>query len=572
MTSQSTAPDNVTATSTNRRLQSPVPATENRRIARAAGLVSVLTLLSRVGGLGRDVVVGYYFGAGMAADAFFVALRVPNLLRRLVAEGAMNVAFIPVFADYAANRNRHETARAARALATVMAVILAVLTIAGMLWAPALTAAFAPGFGDQPGKLALTVGLTRVVFPYLFLIGLVSLSGGLLNAYRHFAAPALSPIFLNLAIIASAIVLAPRLAEPVYGVACGVVLGGVLQLTILQPPLWRRGVRLWPCWEPRHPAVRRVLWLLLPTVFAVATYQLSVVFNTILASVLPGGSVSYLWYATRVYEFPIGLFAVALGTAALPSFSTQAARGAYAEMTESVSFAIRLTNFVALPASVGLLCLAQPIVSVLFQRGAFGAHEVELTARALSAMVVGLWALSITRVLVPAFYALHDARTPVLTGVAALLVNICASFMLMGVVPATGRSGLADVIAHITASVSVASMQHAGLALASSIAAIVNTVLLAVILRRRLPTLRFGSLGRSLLQSGVAAAAMVWPVRSIAAGVEWNQAGGLLLKGAVLSAAMIAGVAVFALVAVLIGGEDVRRLFRAVRLSRRPDL
>jgi len=538
---------------------------ENRRIARAAGLVSGLTLLSRVGGLIRDAVVGYFFGTGPAADAFFVAFRVPNLLRRFVAEGAMSVAFIPVFSDYLANRGESETVRAARSVATLMAVVLAVLTVAGVLCAPIFVRLFAPGFVGESGKFALTVALTRRVFPYLFFIGMVALANGLLNAYRHFAAPAMSPIFLNLAIIAAVIVLCPRLPQPVYGLAYGVLIGGVLQLLVQIPPLLARGLVLWPRWEPRHPAIGRSLWLLAPTLAGAAMYQINVMVNTALASVLPGGSVSYLWYADRVFEFPVGLFAAALGTAALPSFATQAARGAYGELRESVGFAIRVTNFIAVPAMVGILSLATPIVTVLFQRGAFGRAEVALTAQALVAFTVGLWSLSIVRILVPAFYAMNDTRTPVLTAAASFVTNMCCSLMFMGPVPVRGESVLADGIAGLASVLAVVNLRHAGLALATSVAATVNLVLLVTVLRQRLDGLAMLSLLSSLVRSLAAALVMVVPVRWLAGCVDWTEPGQLAVKLGTLLAAVCLGMAVFGTVAYLLGGEDVGRISRFLR-------
>jgi len=538
---------------------------ENRNIARAAGLVGVLTLVSRVGGLIRDAVVGYFFGTGPAADAFFVAFRVPNLLRRFVAEGAMSVAFIPVFSDYLAKRGEAETVRAARSVATVMALVLALLTVAGALCAPIFVRLFAPGFVGEPTKFALTVALTRRVFPYLFFIGMVALAGGLLNAYRHFAAPAMSSIFLNLAIIAAVIVLCPRLPQPVYGLAYGVLVGGALQLLVQIPPLLARGVVLWPRWEPRHPAIGRSLWLLAPTVAGAAMYQINVMVNTALASVLPGGSVSYLWYADRVFEFPLGLFAAALGTAALPSFATQAARGAYGELRDSVGFAIRLTNFIAAPAMVGILSLATPIVTVLFQRGAFGHAEVALTAQALAAFTVGLWSLSIVRILVPAFYAMNDTRTPVLTAAASFVTNMCCSLMFMGPVPVRGESVLADGIAKLATVLTVVNLRHAGLALATSVAATVNLVLLLLVLRQRLDGLGVVPLLSSLGRSLVAALAMVVPVRWLAGCVDWTEPGQIALKSGVLLAAVCLGMVVFCAVAYLLGEEDVRRLSRFLR-------
>jgi putative peptidoglycan lipid II flippase len=545
---------------------------ENRQIARAAGLVGFFTLISRIAGLVRDAVVGYYFGTGMAADAFFVAFRIPNLLRRFVAEGAMSTAFIPVFTDYLTNRSRAEAVRAASALATLMVILLAVLTAAGIIFASFWTALFAPGFVEEPGKFALTVTLTRLVFPYIFLVSLVALASGILNSMRHFAAPAMSPVFLNLAMIGAAIFVCPRLAVPVRGLAYGVVAGGVLQLALQIPPLLRHGIRIVPFWDPRHEAVGRALRLMAPMVFGAAVYQINIMVDTVLASVLPSGSVSYLWYADRVFEFPLGIFAVALGTAALPSFSAQAARGAYDELRRSLSFSIRMTNFIALPAAVGIMTLATPITSVLFQRGAFGYDQAVLTARALSAFAVGLWSVSMVRLIVPAFYALEDTRTPVITAAGAFVANCCFSLLLMGPVGTTGESRIADAIAVATQTIALFNLRHAGLALSTSLAATVNLVLLAVLLRRRLGALGarelLPSFGRSLLASLV----MIPAVRYVAARTDWSAPGHLITHATVLLAAVSAGIVVFVGVAAVLGGSEVQSVTRLVsqRLSRAP--
>jgi putative peptidoglycan lipid II flippase len=538
---------------------------ENRQIARAAGLVGFFTLISRVAGLVRDSVVGYYFGTGLAADAFFVAFRIPNLLRRFVAEGAMSIAFVPVFTDYLTNRSREEATEAASAVATLMAMLLALLTAVGILFAPFWTALFAPGFVEEPGKFALTVTLTRSVFPYIFLVSLVALASGILNSLRHFAAPAISPIFLNLAVIAAAFFLCPRLAVPVKGLAYGVVIGGVVQLGLQIPPLLRHGIRLAPRWQPGHEAVRRALRLMAPTVFGAAVYQINVMVDTILASVLPSGSVSYLWYADRVFEFPLGIFAVALGTAALPSFAAQAARGAYEELRRSLSFSIRLTNFIALPAAVGIIALAVPITSVLFQRGAFGFEQAVLTARALSAFAVGLWSVSMVRLLVPAFYALEDTRTPVLTAAAAFVANCTFSLALMGPVEARGVSGVADGIAAVTQTITLFDLRHAGLALSTSLAATVNLALLAVCLRHRLGPLGAGRIAASFARSMIAALAMLPAVHAVAGLAEWSAPDHLVMRATVLAAAVAAGALVFVAVAAALGGDEVRAVTRMLR-------
>jgi len=538
---------------------------ENRRIARAAGLVGFFTLVSRIAGLVRDSVVGYYFGTGVAADAFFVAFRVPNLLRRFVAEGAMSVAFIPVFTDYLTTRSREDAVEAAAAMATLMAAVLAVLTAAGVLFAPFWTALFAPGFVDEPEKFALTVRLTRLVFPYIFLISLVALAAGLLNALRHFAAPAMSPIVLNLSMIAAALWLSPRLAVPVEGLAYGVIAGGVLQLALQFVPLARRGLSLAPLWRPQHEAVRRTFGLMAPMLFGAAVYQINIMVDTILASVLPSGSVSYLWYADRVFEFPLGIFAVALGTAALPSFSAQVVRGAYDDLRRSLAFSIRMTNIIVLPATAGILTLAMPITSVLFQRGAFGFHEAVLTARALSAFAVGLWAVSMVRLFVPAFYAMGDTTTPVRAAAAAFVANCVFSVMLMGPVAATGDSGLAAGIAAVTRVVALVPLQHAGLALAASLSATVNLAVLALSLRHRLGPLGERELAQSFAHNALAALAMVPAVRWVAGFADWSQPGHLTIRALVLLAAIVTGVLVFAAVEFAVGGAELRGLTRLLR-------
>lgn len=535
---------------------------ENRRIVRAAGLVGFFTLLSRIAGLVRDAVVGYYFGAGAAADAFFVAFRAPNLLRRFVAEGAMSVALIPVFTDYLTKRSREEADEAIAAVGTLMAAIVALLTIAGVAAAWWLTLVFAPGFADDPAKFDLTVNLTRLLFPYIFLISLVALAGGILNSVRHFAAPAMSPVLLNLAMIAAAIFASPLFAEPVTALAYGVVVGGLLQLAIQIPPLVRHGFRLRPRWAPRHEAVQRSLRLMAPMIFGAAVYQINVVIGTIFASMLPGGSVSYLWYSGRVFEFPLGIFSVALGTAALPSFSSQVSRQAFDEMAHSLSFSVRLTNLIAIPATVGIAVLALPITSVLFLRGAYSFADCEQTATALAAYAVGLWSVSMVRLFAPAFYALGDTQMPVKAAAAAFVANLIVSLVLMGPVD-PGTSTVGALIAQLTSAMALADLRHVGLALATSVAATVNLVLLVVWLRRRLP-LDAARLLPSLLRSLAASLAMIPPVLYLQALVDWETAS-LWLRATTLFAAVSAGVVTFGIVALLLGGDEVAAMRRILR-------
>ena len=391
---------------------------ENTRVVRAVGQIGGLTLLSRISGLGRDMVIGSVFGAGLAADAFFVAFRIPNLLRRLVGEGATDAAFVPVLTRYLPRRSR-AASRTLRAFFGTGLGLLLVLTGLGIGFADPITRLFAPGFMSD--KLLLTIDLTRIMFVYLFWVGAAALVMGVLHALRHFTAPAFAPVLFNAAVIVSVFGLSAHTAEPVLSLAYGVVLGGVCQLLWQLPALVRHGVSLRLSWQPRHPALRRMGRLLLPLVFGTGIFQLNQIISTLLASLLADGSVARLWYASRLFEFPVGIFVVALSTAVLPSLATQAQQKDWASMQDSLGFALRLVNVVTLPAAVGLAVLATPITTVLFFRGAFSAQDVAVTAAVLQALALGLWAVAATRQVTACLYALGDTRTPVWGGVVALM-------------------------------------------------------------------------------------------------------------------------------------------------------
>ena len=541
---------------------------EKRRIARAAGVVGALTVVSRVTGLLRDIVIGYLFGAGLGADAFFVAYRIPNLLRRLVAEGAATAAIIPVFTGYVTTGPRREADRVARVLFTMMAVVLGAITLLGIAFAGPITALFAPGFAAIPGKLELTVSLTRLVFSYVFCIGMVAASMGVLNALRDFFAPAMSPVVMNVVMIASTIALAPWLG--IYSLAVAVLLGGIAQMVSQIPALRRLAVPIAPLWEPRHPAVRRVGVLMLPTVFGSAVYQINVLVSTMFASLLPAGSVAFLWYAERLFEFPLGVFAVALSTAALPSFATLAKRD-LAAFRETVAFVLRMVNLIALPAAIGLALTAEPLTSVLFIRGQFTPADAAATAIAVRYYAVGLWSVACVRVLVPAFYALEDTRTPALTAACVFLVNLLFVVVFIGPLPSPPDSRFGQWVSRATHAIGLFDLRHGGLALATSLAATVNLVLLAALLGRRMGGFAWGSWLGSTVRTLGASLAMVPVVLAIVSRVQWfdgvtplsTRLGWLLLAvgaGAVVSAAALT----------VVGGAEVASVRRAVvgRLSR----
>ena len=474
---------------------------ENSRVVRAAGIVGMATMLSRVFGFIRDMIVAGLFGAGLTTDAFFVAFRIPNLLRRLLAEGSLTVSFVPVFTEYLKNRNREEALELADVTFTALSILLVVVSLLGILLSPLIVTVMAPGFVKSPAQYDLAVFLTRMMFPYILLISLVALCMGILNSLRHFAAPALSPVVLNLAMILAALTLRSFFREPITALAIGVMAGGVLQLAMQWPFLARMGVRLKPNFRFRHPGLRRIGLLMLPASFGAAIYQINIFIGTILASLLPTGSVSYLHSADRIVELPLGVFAIAVGTATLPSFSEQVAQGRFDELKRTIAFSLRIILFITVPATVALIALRVPIISVLFQRGEFGISSTLNTAQALLFYSVGLWAFSVIRIIVSAFYSLQDTKAPMKAAIVALIVNALFSVALMF------------------------PLRHGGLALATSIATAVNVGMLWVILRKRIGKLLdrnfYGSLGRTFLASLV-----MWVVILLIGAIyPWNIAG-----------------------------------------------
>ena len=444
---------------------------EKRKFAKAAGVIGIATLLSRIAGFVRDMVIAWFFGAGLLSDAFFVAFRIPNLLRRLFAEGSLSIAFVPVFTDYLTRDGKAEAFKMARSTLRMLSIILVALTVAGILGAPWIVRVVAPGFVGA--KFSLTVLLTRIMFPYIFFICLVALSMGILNTLGHFAAPALAPVFLNVAMIGAVLFIAPHMETPVAGLAIGVLIGGSLQLLLQIPFLIKKGFRFWQKAPFYHPGVKRIGKLMGPAVFGAAVYQINILIGTLLASLLPEGSVSYLYYADRLVQFPLGIFAISMSVAILPSLSRQAAAKNFTDLADTFGYAIQLIFFITLPAMVGLIVLREPIVALLFQRGEFGTDSTRLTAYALTFYSVGLWAFSAVRIVVSTFYSLQDTITPVKMASISIIANILLSLLLMG------------------------PLSHGGLALATSLASMLNFFLLVWTLRRRLGGLN----GKKIIES-----------------------------------------------------------------------
>ncbi|HQL98828.1 MAG TPA: murein biosynthesis integral membrane protein MurJ, partial [Smithella sp.] len=435
---------------------------ENSQVARAAGIVGAATMVSRVFGLARDMVIAAFFGASWMTDAFWVAFRIPNMLRRLLGEGSLTVSFVPVFTEYLEKKTKEQALELAYNAITLLSIILAVISVLGIILSPLIVGLIAPGFISEPKQFALAVFLNRLMFPYIFFIALVALCMGILNSFRHFTAPALSPVLLNIAMIGAAFFLRPFFAEPITSLAIGVLIGGVLQLAMQWPFLRKFGVKLKFRFNPKHPGIKQIGVLMIPAILGAGVSTINVFVGTILASLLPGGSVTYLFYADRIMELPLGIFAIAIGTATLPSFSKHVAAGNMDELKSGISFSLRLMLFLTIPAMAALMALNLPIISVLFQRGAFDVTSAVYTGQALFCYALGLWAFSVLRVFVSSFYSLQDSKWPMKAAVIALIVNVVASLILMY------------------------PLKHNGIALASSIAATVNVLVLTIVLKRKI--------------------------------------------------------------------------------------
>ncbi len=505
------------------------PADENRQVTRAAGIVGAATLASRILGYVRDMVLASFFGAGMVADAFIAAFRIPNLLRRLFGEGSLSIAFVPVYAQTLEESRPEEAYLLPVAAMKLLLVVLSLVTVVGVVCAPLIVKTVAPGFGQDAGKMALTITLTRFMFPYIILIGTVALCMGILNVNGHFAAPAAAPVLLNLAMI-GAVYGVSRFSDSqtirVLGLAGGVLVGGVLQLALQLPFLFRHGIRFWAPSGLWHPAMKKIGILLLPTIFGAAVYQINILMGTLLASLLEEGSVSYLYYADRLVQFPLGIFGQALATAVLPSLSRQAARKDYSAMGETFGHALSLVLFITIPAMAGLILLREPIVALLFQRGAFDIQTTRLTATALLYYAVGLWAFSAVRIVVSTFYAMQDTRTPVMTATVSIVANIVLGLVLMG------------------------PLKHGGLALATSLASTVNLVLMVIVLRKKLGAIRWRPILSSCLRTVAATAVMavvVMGIRNCGVFRQWPTDGLALLF--MVGVAIGGGVAVFSIAA-----------------------
>jgi len=429
-------------------------------LLRILATVSSLTMVSRVLGYVRDFFIARVFGAGMLTDAFFVAFKIPNLLRRLFAEGAFSQAFVPILGEYKNRTSPEETKSLIDSITTVLFLALVLAAALGMALAPLIVYLTAPGFAAEPEKFSLTVGLLRITFPYIVFISLVALSAGILNTWNRFAVPAITPALLNVAFIVGAAFFAEHFDPPVLVLAWAVFVGGLLQLALQIPFLVK--MRLLPRWrlDFSHPGLRRVLLLMAPAAFGVSVSQVSLLLNQIFASFLPTGSVSWLYYADRLMELPAGVLGVAVGTILLPSLSKYHAAANTTEYSKLLDWGLRITVLLAVPSAVALAVLALPLIAMLFHYGRFSAEDAWMTRQALVAYSLGLVGMILVKILAPGFYARQNVATPVKIGILTLVATQLMNLFLVG------------------------PLRHAGLALAIGLGACLNALLLYFMLKR----------------------------------------------------------------------------------------
>ena len=497
-----------------------------KKLIKSTGVIGAATALSRVLGFVRDIVIARFFGTAMLAQAFVVAFRIPNLLRDLIGEGAINSALVPVLTEELTKKGEKDFFKLAQVILNILSVVLLVLTVIGILAAPFIIRLIAPGFIADKEKFEVTVTLTRFLFPFLMLVGLWAYTMGVLNSLGYFAAPAFGPCILNL----SMIICAGFFGENVFGLASGVLAGGVLQVLIQFPPLYKNGWRPVLTKEFSHPQAKKVGVLLIPRALGACVYQVNVFISTILASlsnIVGEGAVAALYYANRVWQLPLAIFGIALAQAALPTMSRHVVANDMAKLKSMILFSLRALFFILIPSTIGLIVLAAPITKVLFERGAFTAYSTQITANALIFYSIGLVACGGIKVLVNAFYSMNDTMTPVKTAAASVVLNIVFNVALMY------------------------PMKLGGLALASSLSAVFNFVVLYIFLEKKL-----GDFGTRAI--------VFYFLKIMIAGLVMGLVLNVLFTSSAhrtfisLLAAIAAGIAVFILTSYLLGIRELK--------------
>jgi putative peptidoglycan lipid II flippase len=514
-------------------------------ITRAAGIVGYSTLLSRIVGYVRDMVIAYFFGASAETDAYFVAFRIPNLLRRLLAEGSLTVSFIPVFTEYLEKKSREEAKRVSDITFTLLFMVLILVSIVGILLSPFIIKLFASGFKDETFNLA--VKLNQIMFPFILFVSLSALVMGILNSLNYFFAPAFSTVIFNVVSIAVIFLAYQRLRTPVFSLAIGVIIGGFIQLIFQIPFLKSRGFLFAFRKNLRHPAAKKIALLMAPQLFGVAIYNLNILVSTQYASHLPEGTVSYLYNSERLTEFPLGLIAVSIATALLPNLSSQVSKGEIEKFRESYSFSLRLMLFTIIPSLTGLIALRVPICNLLYQRGEFNYEATLRTSEALLGYAAGIWAVGGVRITAPTFYAMQNTKTPVVIAFFAFIVNALFGYLL----------GFTF------------GLKHMGLTLASSISSTFNFSLLFFSLSRRIGNVKikeiliyFIKIALASLVMGVAA----WKISTLS---DWSRSGISPQKVGVFLSSTIGAISIYLLLVKLLNVEEVSFLLSIIKRKAR---
>jgi putative peptidoglycan lipid II flippase len=514
---------------------------EKKKITRAAGRMSAATFISRILGFVRDMIFALYFGATGVSDTFFAAFRIPNLLREFFAEGSMSAAFIPVLTEYREKKGEEEANRLVRIAFTFILVAVGAVCLIGIVFSPAIVAVIAPGFLGSPEKFSLTVLLTRIMFPFLLFISLAALIMGALNTKKIFFVPALAPAMLNVTLILSIVFFESKAKQPIMAAAIGVMAGGFVQFAFQLPSFFKNRYKLGLDTAFGHPGLKRMSVLLIPATLALSVNQINIVVSNILASYLPAGSITYLFYSMRLIQFPVGIFGVAMGTAVLPTLSAHAVKGDMDNLRSDFSFALRMLFFITIPAMAGLIVLREPIVNLLFQRGKFEYAATVGTSQALFFYSLGIWAIVGVRTVTACFYSMQDTKTPVKIAVVGMLTNVAVSLLLMK------------------------PMNHNGLALANTVAATVNFSMLFFMLRKKLGRVDGSKIAASFIRisaaSGVAGLTCWFVTRSDI----WTGGGMAIEKTAVMVGMITLFLAMYFLVTYVLGSEELRYLARMYR-------
>ncbi len=509
-------------------------------IVRSAGIVAGSTMLSRILGFTRDMLMAAFFGASGKTDVFFIAFRIPNLFRRFFGEGALTISFIPVYTEYLVQKGEKEALAVAQRTLSFLVVMLIAIVALGEVFSPEIVSFMAQG-KNNPGDLQLASELTRIMFPYLFFVCLVAFCMGVLNSHKYFFAPAFSAVLFNASMIVGILVLTRYFSEPLYGVAIGVVCGGIIQVILQIPYMIKTGFKVKIIFDWKHPGIKKIVKMLLPALFGLAVYQINIVINLILASFLADGSISYLFYSERLTELVQGVFIVSIGNVILPEMSQMTTLKDFSRLKELYVTSIRSALFIAIPAAAALMAIGLPIIAVVFMRGEFDFYDALMTNRALFYGAMGICSVAMLRLTTPTFFSFQDSRTPMIAATINTVINVILGYTLMQT-----------------------SLQHAGLNLALTVSCTVQLLILIFFLRKKIGHLGLNKLIMPVAKNILAAGMMVLAIVAIGGQVDWLE-DAALKKILFLITMVVAGGAVYGLVSVVLDVDEAQYIIKRLR-------